>query len=230
MNKLILWCIFAPYIAFAQYEDRSITVYGNAEQDLAPDEVLMRVTFTEYEKIKNSEIEQKENQFKLMLTKWKIPQEHVEVVEFNSYKYGNKVRIVKVYQVKLTDPKIANTLIIDLYTTGAKAVHIADVKYNNRDSIQLEVTRLAIENARKKAAMMVTSQGDQLGNTLSIKEFGAERLESEYDSYTYASTFEYRARLNATGAVSRAVSSGPDEFAVEKVKINSKVRVTYQLE
>ena len=229
MKKLILLCVFAPFFVSAQYEDRSITVYGNAQQELSPDEVLMRVTFTEYEKIKNSEMELKENEFKRMLTKWKIPQDHVEVIEFNSIKYVNKVRIVKVYQVKLTNPGIANSLLLDLHTTGATAVQVAEVKYNNRDSIQLEVTRLAIENARKKASMMVASQGDRLGNTLSIKEFGAERLESEYESYTYASSFEYRARLNATGAVSRAVS-GPEEFTVEKVKIDSKVRVTYQLE
>lgn len=229
MKQLLLLCLLAPYFAVAQYEDRSITVYGNAEQDLEPDQVVMRVTFTEYEKIKNSEIELKENKFKLTLAKWKIPQEHVEVIDFNSYKYVNKVRIIKIYEVKLYNPRIANRLILDLYTSGVESVHISEVKYNNRDSIQLEVTRMAIENARKKATMMVTSQGDQLGNTLSIKEFGAERLESEYESYSYASIFDYRARLNATGAISRAVSE-PEDFAVEKVKINSKVRVTYQLE
>ncbi len=230
----MILCLLAPTLAFAQNESRSITVYGTAEQEIKPDEIWLDVEFSEHAKLKNSVIEDQVKEFQLILTKYEISAEQVEMTDFSSSRYNynsssKRVSLEKQYRVKLTNYRIVNQLIMDIVSTGAERVYISDLRYNDIETMKLEVTKEAIANARNKAAMMVEAQGDQLGKTLSIKEFGTDDNDSDYGSYRYVSTFDYRSRLSAFGAVSRSVS-GPEEINVEDVTINSKVRVTYMLE
>ncbi len=230
----MILCLLAPTLVFAQYESRSITVYGTAEHEIKPDEIWLDVEFSENVKLKNSVIEDQVKEFQLILSKYDISAEQVEMTDFSSSRYhytssSKRVSLEKQYRVKLTNYRVLNQLIMDIVSTGVERVSISDLRYNDIETIKLEVTKEAIANARNKAAMMVEAQGDQLGKTLSIKEFGTDDNDSEYGSYRYVSTFDYRSRLSAYGAVSRAVS-GPEEINVEDVTINSKVRVTYMLE
>ncbi|MBR07236.1 MAG: hypothetical protein CMP48_06070 [Rickettsiales bacterium] len=231
MKNIMILCLMAPLVAFAQYESRSITVYGTAQQEIKPDEIWIDVHFEEHTKLKNSMMDDQVKEFQLILSKWDISQDNVEMTDFTSSRYSTntngRVSLSKEYRLKLTNYRIVNQLLIDIVATGAQRVFISDLKYNDLENMKLEVTKEAIENARNKAAMMVEAQGDQLGKTLSIKEYGAE--DSEYSSYRYESTFTYRSRMNATGAVSRSMPA-QEEFNVKEVIINSKVKVTYMLQ
>lgn len=237
MKNLLIVCLLAPVLAFAQYENRSITVYGKAEKEIAPDEVWLYIAFSEYDKLKDSELSVREEKFSETLQKWNISVDQIEIVEFkgvrNDYYYGGntkKVRFAKSFKLKLTDPGIITDLTLDLFAAGVNIVRISDVRFNSMDSMKIEVTKLAMENARLKARTMVETQGDKLGQTVSIKEFGQERMEEEYP--IYADIYDYRQLLNHTGAVSRAVSPNEPDPAIglRKVKIEASVRVVYQLE
>ncbi|MFT5640376.1 MAG: hypothetical protein ACI9A7_000473 [Cyclobacteriaceae bacterium] len=236
--KIIVFalCLFPSFI-FAQNSPNTITVTGHANCDVMPDEAIISVEFSSYNKPKKSAFEDNIRLFQKVLGKWEIAQEDVRLMDINalnySYNVSKKVRLNKSFEIDLQNVSIIHELINDILTTGAYSVNIANLKYNELDSIQLEITKKAMINARKKASLMAESQGHSLGKTVSIREIGAESRESgnyyepKYGDYSY----DYRSRLNATGAVSRASPAySQPELSLNSVYVGVSVKVVYEME
>ena len=89
MKNIMILCLMAPLVAFAQYESRSITVYGTAQQEIKPDEIWIDVHFEEHTKLKNSLMDDQVKEFQLILSKWDISQDNVEMTDFTSSRIPN---------------------------------------------------------------------------------------------------------------------------------------------
>ena len=132
-----------PLALYAQ-ENGTISVFGHAEQQITPDIIWLNVSFSEYEKAKDSEWVEKENSLEALLRKWSISTEDVEILQVSGYKsnyYSNansKIRFAKNFDMKLKDPLHMSDLILELFEIGASNVSISNLEYTQKDEIQKE--------------------------------------------------------------------------------------------
>ena len=236
MKNLLFILAFIPITLFGQ-EHGTISVFGHAEKQITPDIIWLNVSFSEYEKAKDSEWDEKEKALENLLKKCKISTEDVEILQVSGYKsnyYSNansKIRFAKNFNMKLKEPMNMSDLILELFEIGASDVSISSLEYTQKDEIQKEVSKLALENAREKANMMLESQGSGIGQVISIREQNERTLDDD-ENYSRNYSNNYRSRMYATGAVSRSAGSNYHEspFNMGKITIEADVRVVYSIE
>ncbi|REE02101.1 SIMPL domain-containing protein [Marinoscillum furvescens] len=230
-HTAILLLIILPFIVQAQFEGRSITVYGSATTEVAPDEIYLHVHFARYERLKQEELEERQAAIARVLQSWKIKEEDIAILEIDASRgsysgNGNKVRLSKSIEIRRNTPDGLTDLMLDLLEAGVATVEIAKLEYTSLDSMKLEVTKMAMHNARKKAEIMAASQGEALGQTILIRE---SENSQPYESYS-TDPMVIRRGLEYTGAVSRAVSSADVPEGLRKIPVTVDVKVIYALE
>lgn len=227
----IILLTILPFLTQAQFEGRSITVYGSATAEVAPDEIYLHVHLARYERLKQEELDERHAAIARVLQSWHIADEDLAVLEIDAsrgshYGNSNKVRLSKRMEIRRTTAEGLTDLMMDLLEARVAMVEIAKLEYTSLDSMKLEVTKMAMHNARRKAEIMAASQGEELGQTILIRE---NENSQSYDSYP-TDPMVLRRRLEYTGAVCRAVSSADVPEGLRKIPVTVDVKVIYALE
>ncbi len=163
---------------------RYIEVRGSAEKEVDPNEMMLYIGIQEYweeefEKKKEPKdyrtkvpLEKIEDSVIKSLRKAGISKEDVRVGSIGNYwrEQGKEFLFSKQLEVKLTDFSKVNQLISLLDAKGIRNMNIGSFDHSDIDAIRRQVKTDALKNAREKAAWMLESLGEELGEVLSVSE------------------------------------------------------------
>jgi uncharacterized protein len=181
-----LFFIFLTFTLSAQVPDqiRFIEVRGIAETEVEPDEMVLYITIQEYwEEEFEKKKEPKDYRTKVPLEKIEdaviknlykagIDKEDVRVGSIGNYwrEQGKEFLFSKQLQVRIADFSKVNQLISLLDAKGISSMNIGGFDHSDIDSIRKKIKSEALLNAREKAAWMLESLDEELGEVLSVSE------------------------------------------------------------
>ncbi len=173
-----------PLWAQNNNEVRYIEVRGSAEMEVQPDEMVLSITIQEYyeeEFQKNKEPKNYKTKVSLAkiednliksLRKTGIEKEEIRVTGMGNYwrSEGKEFLFSKQLEVKVTDFSKVNQLTSLVDAKGIRSVNVGQMTHTNIENFRKEVKTNALIDAREKAAYLVESLGEELGEVLSITE------------------------------------------------------------
>jgi uncharacterized protein len=187
MKSLAFLCfIVLSFSLSAQEPDpvRFIEVRGSAETEVEPDEMVLYITIQEYweeefEKKKEPKdyrtkvpLEKIEDSVIKNLYKAGIEKEDVRVGRIGNYwrEQGKEFLFSKQLQVKIAEFSKVNELISLLDAKGISSMNLGGFNHSDIDTIRKKIKSDALRNAREKAAWMLESLDEELGEVLSVSE------------------------------------------------------------
>jgi uncharacterized protein YggE len=187
MKKIaFLLSLFFAASAVAQQsgEVRFIEVRGSAEMEVQPDEMMLSITIQEYfeeEFQKNKEPEDYKTKVPLAriedgliksLRKAGIKKEDIRVRGMGNYwrQQGKEFLFSKNLEVKITDFSKVNQLTSLVDAKGIRSLHVGQMSHSEIEKFRKQVKTDALKDAREKAAYLIESLGEELGEVLSVTE------------------------------------------------------------
>ena len=162
--------------SLASQNDRFIEVTGEGEIKVDPNIIYLSIELSEYKKDgKIVKLEELEGQLTKVLQTLSIPKENLKVYASSGRQYDLKkmksdLRISKRYSLKLTDIDLLNPLLGELAETKILAVSVNEVTHAEIDKFKNEARIKAINNAKEKANLLVTTLEGKLGQVQQIRE------------------------------------------------------------
>lgn len=162
--------------------ERSVTTTGQANVKLAPDRAWVNVGI-EARALKSQDAQKKaalvmtaiQNELKTL----GIPESALRTVSFNlhaDWDYSNNRRVLRGYvvsnivEVKVDDlTKVADVLDKSI-AAGGNQIHGVRWDLQNRDRVERDALRQAVEDAKQRAEVSVAAAGARLGPVLRIHE------------------------------------------------------------
>lgn len=166
---------------------RTIEVKGSADMEIEPDELLLVVGIQEYweeEFEENTEPEDYKTKVPLAeieddLIK-KLRQVGIDKADVKTRNVGNYWRrqgkeflFSKQLEIELRDFSKINDLIDLLDAKGIRNMNISELRHSKMEQYKNQVKVEALQNAREKAAVLVESLGEELGEVISITEMSS---------------------------------------------------------
>ena len=162
--------------------ERSVTTSGQASVRLAPDRAWVTVGI-ESRALKPQDAQKKAalamQAVHTKLASLGIPKEAMRTVAFNlnaDWDYSNNRRVLRGYvvsnhiEVKVDAlDKLADVL-DESIAAGANAIHGVRWDLQNRDRVERDALRQAVEDAKQRAEVAVAAAGSKLGPVLRINE------------------------------------------------------------
>lgn len=177
---------FAALNSSAQEADqvRFIEVRGSAEMEIQPDELMLNIGIEEYwkeefEKKKDPEdyktkvpLAEIEDGLIKSLRKAGIEKDDIRVKGMGNYwrQRGKEFLFSKQLEVKITDFSKVNQLASLVDAKGIKSMYVGQMNHSDMENFRKQVKTDALLEAREKAAYLVESLGEELGEVISITE------------------------------------------------------------
>jgi uncharacterized protein len=185
-HLLVFLMAFIPLCLSAQTtsEVRYIEVKGLAQMEVEPDEIVLIIGIEEYwkeefEKRKEPKdyrtkvpLAEIEDALIKSLRKAGIEKEMIRVKNIGNYwrQPGKEFLFSKQLEVKVSDFSKINQLSGLLDSRGIKYMNFGELSHSNFDHYRKQVKVNALKDAREKAAYLVESLGEELGEVLSVTE------------------------------------------------------------
>lgn len=185
-NVFIMILLMIAAIATSQNKEteRLIEINGKAEMEIQPDEIVFIIGIEEYwkeefEKRKDFEdyktkvpLAEIEDALIKNLRKVGIEKEDIKVKSMGNYwRYkGKEFLYSKQFEIKITDLAKINQLTQIQDAKGIKYMNIGELNHSKMDEFKKAVKINALKDAREKAAYLVESIGNQLGEVVTISE------------------------------------------------------------
>jgi uncharacterized protein YggE len=217
--------------------NRTIEVTGSAEKEITPDEVYYGITLTEYMKGK-LKVTMPELEAKLMKKAESIGIKKEDVQVENAYMYNYNYYYYDYYYSRKHENylasktfiiKINNSESIEKLLNGGDSLNFSSAeiqKFDNskkkqyRDSLKIE----ALKAAQKKAEMLLTSIGEELGKVISITEIEPAETTSYYGYYG-----AYGGISNVESNEASTNRSAGNSAAFKDMKLRYEMKVVYQI-
>jgi uncharacterized protein YggE len=157
---------FTPYIE----------VYGNAEQEVIPDEIYIQITIKEkYEDRIKITVSEQEEKLIAALTSININLSNLFLSDVNSdyvkVSWQSKDVITKKeYSLKVTNAQTVGLVFQELDKLDMNDAYIARVDYSKMDSLKQAIKIMAIKDAKLKADYLLHAIDEKTGTPLIIKE------------------------------------------------------------
>lgn len=228
--------------ALAQASDsgalRLITVTGEAEVRVVPDEVLLTVTVSSFDPGLEGAVGENERRVERVLAAAKrldlepkyLQTDYFEIdPRYKSWEERHEVlgyRASRSITIKLRDLARFDALLRAVIVAGVTEVEGVDFRTTELRKHRDEARRLAVTAAREKAEAMAGTLGGKLGRLHSIEE--PRDWWSEYSSWwgrSRGGSASQNASLNATSAPAEAGTLAPGEISV-----TARVVVRFELE
>jgi uncharacterized protein YggE len=215
-------------VAFAQQElfrgEHFIEVSGNAQQEIEPNEIYVRISLLEFEENRAKiALEKLDKDFLDALKNAGIDKKRLELATVGADlgKLGRKDKDSfreKVYQLKLTSGTELTTLVEKLSTVKVNDIAVTRVSHSELEKLRLDLKIKALQAARDKADALAKSIGASIGAPLMIREF-------ENNPFPMVEVANFRVRTQAyDGAYNGAAAEEPTAFR----KITIQAQVTAQ--
>ncbi|MBN2425080.1 MAG: SIMPL domain-containing protein [Calditrichaceae bacterium] len=249
-NIVILFVagLLFPFIALAQQEEKKlITVTGEAEVRVVPDEVIITIGVETREEELDSARKENDNRTKKIINtakEYKIESKHIqtdylgiEPIYSDSYEYRNKIEDYKIigYLVRKTivitvrDLSLFESLLTDLLKAGANHVHGISFRTTELRKYRDEARLLAIKAAKEKAAALAGELGQKIGDPYHIQENGAGWW-SGYNSWWGSRWSGGMSQNVAQNMGDNYAGDSEGTIAPGQIKVNASVTVSFELE
>jgi uncharacterized protein YggE len=185
-NLIFITTLFLTFSLSAQNNEevRFVEVRGNAEMEVQPDEMILSIAIQEYfeeEFQKNKEPEDYKTKVPLAkiedgliksLRKAGIEKEDIRVRGMGNYwrQQGKEFLFSKQLEVKISDFSKVNQLSSLVDAKGIRSLNVGQMSHSDLETLRKQIKTDALKDAREKAAYLVESLGEELGEVLSITE------------------------------------------------------------
>jgi uncharacterized protein YggE len=218
-------------VTFAQQElfrgEHFIEVSGNAQQEIEPNEIYVRISLLEFEENRAKvALEKLDKDFLDALKNAGIDKKRLELATVGADlgKLGRKDKESfreKVYQLKLTSGTELTTLVEKLSTVKVNDIAVTKVSHSELEKLRLDLKVKALQAARDKADALAKSIGASIGAPLMIREF-------ENNPFPMAEVANFRVRAQAyDGTFNGAAAEEPTAF--RKITIQAQVTAQFLL-
>jgi len=235
MNRaaLVVLCVGWAASAAAQETrmpvmERGVTTTGQAEVRLAPDRAWVTVGI-EARALKPQDAQKKAalamQAVQQTLAALGIPASAIRTVAFNlnaDWDYANRARVLRGYivsnhvQVMVDDlAKLADVLDQSI-AAGANAIHGVRWDLRERDKVERDALRRAVEDAKQRADVAVAAAGAKLGPVLRISE-------QRFEGPRPMDMVMMREAAQAANAPSTPISPG-------EIEVRANVTVTFAIQ
>ena len=190
MTALLVSALVIP--AFAQQNEKTISVYGSAEKTLEPDEIFLSISLQEYQDDSGAQVKMSKLEGNLLkVTKEVgIPAANIVVENINGYgNYGGyeggaTFSMSKMYQVRVANLDVAGKLIEKLGSQGLASVNVTYFNSTKTKQTLNELKVQALQNAKEEAESLLKAAGKKLGDLVSIEVIQDYSASSAYDGYS----------------------------------------------
>ena len=229
-----LLAVASAFSAIAQIDSpmvKKIEVYGQAEEEITPDEIYFNITLKEYQN-KDQEkvsIDRLEKGLYAAVQKIGVAEEDFRIENVSGYNYDwyrkekpqrEEFLASKKYQIKFSDLNQINELLGSLDAKGIQSTNVDHYSHSNIEQYRRDLKVKAVRNAKEKAAYLLEGIDEQLGGVLEIQEI---------DTEGGAPPVYYReARSMAMSAADASESSPAIDF--QKMKFKFRVRAVFEIQ
>ena len=239
-TKLYLIIFILPYLLQAQKTERLITVTGNAEVRVTPDEVILTLGV----ETQNKELEKAKNKndtiIKRILNVAKdndIEEKYIQTDYFDiEPKYENYYRHIEDfigYSVKksvvltIQDLSKFEKILSQVLIAGANHVHGIKFRTTELRKHKDKARSLAIKAAKEKAMALASELGQNIGDPYEIKE-NSSGWWSDYGSW-WGSNWYGNMSQNVIQNVDSPGFNSDETISLGQIKINANVTVSFEL-
>lgn len=191
MRNLIILLFALPYIGIAQSGQNYIEVKGVSEKQIEPDRIELTIIFNEKQNIKKeSDFKEIDSRLKKALEVFNIPIENLSVNKisaqgnyYSSYKTSQRIRLRKVYKLKIENLEMADPIIFKLFEIGADDINLTNLESDQLEDVRIEALKEALQKAQQKANIMVDQLNINLGKAIHVEEYSPRNLNTMPDRY-----------------------------------------------
>lgn len=203
---------------------RFIEVTGSAEISIEPDEILFIIRIQEYWK-EEFEKKAKEDDYKTKipiayierellskLQRIRVKREDITVQEVSDHwrQRGKDFLIGKQLEIRITDLKTIDAITRSINTNGVTYMGIGELKNKKIALYRKEAKTKALQAAKEKAAYLLESIGEEVGEVISV-------IEPQENPFAPG----YSQRL-----VSNISSAAPESGSIENIR---KIKLRYEM-
>jgi len=208
---------------------RTITVIGQAEQEVTPDIIYLAISLKEYFKDSNNKnkisIDELEKQLYNAAIKAGVKPEDFTIQNVASYKYevAKKKKdpgflAAKQYRIKVSRLDGLNELLEAVDAKGIQYSNIDGFEYSGKKELEKQLKIQAAKDAKERATYLTEALGEALGRAMSISENG-------YSDYPVVQ----RTYMAKTAMNEMAMEDSLD-IDVKKIKMAHQIHVTFLLQ
>ena len=230
----VLFVILAAAAAFAEDkpEPRLVTVAGEAEVNVAPDEVVFDLTVSTFNKELRAAKAQTDERLKNVIAlakKYGVADADTQTDYINlvpHYRGNNEARTLLGYSVRkdlvitLRDVTRAEGLLSELLAGDVTRINTVSFRSSQMRKYRDQARDMAMRAAREKASALAGSVGQKIGKAHSIEE--------EVPSRSYAS--QNVMSNNSVSFDSDSSSASEGTLALGLIKISARVTGKFELE
>ncbi|HEV2802996.1 MAG TPA: SIMPL domain-containing protein [Pyrinomonadaceae bacterium] len=236
VSRLLLacLCLALPCLAQTAREQSLITVTGDAEVRVVPDEVVFDVTVRTFNRELKAAKSQTDERVKALIDltrRYKVAPEDVQTDYVRlepRYRGDNDARTLLGYSVRkdlvftLRDVTQAESLLSEVMTSGVTNVNSINFRTSQLRKHRDQARALAIRAAREKAVALTAEIGQKIGKAFSIEEEVPGGIAN------------FRGGLMNQNALAVDGASGSESaegtLALGQIKVNARVTVRFILE
>lgn len=161
---------------------KTITVSGNAEMEVVPDEIFVNIILGEYQKRgeNKTDLETIKTQFRESCRSAGIADSLVSIAFYSgqnsyNYYYWRKKRKTEffatiTYQVKFKNSGIMDALVDKLDDNATRSFSIVSVSHSKINEFKKQLKIKAVQSAKEKGNYLTEAVGEKLGETITIHE------------------------------------------------------------
>jgi uncharacterized protein YggE len=230
MKKLILTTVIALTFlsGFSQVLDtrKKIEVTGAAEQEITPDEIYVGISLQEYMTTnkKKVSIEELEKQLQSAVMKAGIANTDFTINNISSYQnYWEKKKnpmflASKQYTLKVKDLTKLNDIISAVDPKGIASTNVESYTHSKLETYKKDLKVKALQNAKDKAASLLSGIGEKMGGAIDIQEI--------YNEYTRQPMYRNTMMMKTQSADESAPMPDID---FKKIKLSYQVRAVFEI-
>lgn len=183
MKKILstIALLFIGFISFGQITStngvKKIEVTGQAEMEIIPDEIYLRITLKEYKNgTKTVSINTLEAELVKAVKKMNLEEDALRVENIYGYNWDWKKKKTgdflasKSFKLKLNDVKKVNDLVNSLDNEGLNNLNISELNHSKIEEHKMNLKIEALKNAKVKAGKLLAAIDEELGSALEIQE------------------------------------------------------------
>jgi uncharacterized protein YggE len=227
MKKIFLLATLITFacVASAQNVDlrRKIEVTGTAEQEVTPDIINVSISLQEYMDGKNKiTIDKLEGQLENAIKNAGIAKEDFTVSNVSAWNnnYQKKKNpdflASKQYGITFHDLNKFNEILSQVDPKGIQSTNIVNYDYSKISQLKRELKVKALMDARDKAAYLLTSISEKLGDPITITEV-------DNSSYPSPRPMMFKASMNAM------TSQADSDIDFKKIKLSFQINATFEI-
>ncbi|MDQ1592492.1 MAG: uncharacterized protein QOG71_3119 [Pyrinomonadaceae bacterium] len=213
-------------------EGQLITVTGEAEVRVVPDEVVFDVTVRTLNKdlkVAKTQTDERLKQLVELTRRYKVAPEDMQTDYIKlepRYRGNNETRTFLGYSVRkdfvftLRDVTQAESLLSEVMTSGITSINSINFRTSQMRKYRDQARALAIRAAREKAVALTAEIGQRIGKAYSIEEEAATR--------SPVSQNNYMANITSTSGDDAAETEGT--LALGQITVSARVTVRFILE